>query len=324
MGLEEIRSFLAPHLDGVESIIAQSLATDIELLDSTNRSIREHGGKMIRPILSLLSALACGRINGDTLRYAAAAEILHNATLLHDDVVDGASPRRGRPTVSALLGPGASVLIGDFWLVRCVRTVIEASANNDEVTGLFAKTLSDLSEGELLQMQKASSGDTSVDDYIRIVYSKTASLFETSARAAAISVKASPEYVEALGNYASALGIAFQIKDDIFDYVESPSTGKPCGLDLLEQKITMPLLCAFEACPSREAEIRCMVTRIASGGASVADITAFVAENDGVSRATAILGSYISKAVSCLEPLPASEAKSHLCQLAHFVGSRIA
>ena len=160
-----IKSYLAPVLEQVESAITEALSTDVQLLDQTNRALREHPGKMLRPMLALLCAGAVGKPNDDTIKYAAATELLHNATLLHDDVVDGATQRRGLPTVASLLGGPASVLIGDFWLVRAVRTILSGTNNKNEVIGIFAATLSHLAEGELLQMEKATSADTTQEDY---------------------------------------------------------------------------------------------------------------------------------------------------------------
>ena len=150
-----VREYLRPQMDQVEAFIQASLVSDISLLDAVNRQLREHPGKMLRPILTLLCAGALGKINEDTIRYAAAAELLHNSTLLHDDVVDGATERRGLPTVASLLGGPAAVLIGDFWLTKCMDAILGASTESARVLRIFARTLGFLAEGELLQMQKA-------------------------------------------------------------------------------------------------------------------------------------------------------------------------
>ena len=248
MDIQALYTYLRPNLDRVEARIDTSLRSDIALLDGINRRLREHPGKMLRPMLALLVAGACGGVTEDTLRFAAAAELLHNATLLHDDVVDGAVERRGVPTAAKLLGGGPAVLVGDYWLVNCMQEVLDASHEPERVLRIFARTLHHLTEGELLQMEKAGKGDTSQADYLRIIYGKTASLFEATATAAAISARASEEQVKAMGQFARLLGTAFQIKDDILDYSESSAAlGKPVGLDLKEQKITQPLLCALES-----------------------------------------------------------------------------
>ena len=324
--MEEIKAYLKPGLEQVNAFIDAALRSDIPLLDSTNRSLREHPGKMMRPMLSLLVAGAAGAATPppeDTYRYAAATELLHNATLLHDDVVDGATERRGLPTVSSILGGSAAVLIGDDWLEKCLRLVLGARREADRVLRLFAQTIGHLTEGELLQMQKASSADTTQADYLRIIYGKTASLFESAALSAAISVAADEQVVRAMGDFAYQLGLAFQIKDDIFDYDEDASIGKPVGIDLEEQKITQPLLCALEqAAPDERAAIRALVKEIPEHPEHVARIRAFVKEKDGVALAKEVMDSYVAKAISCLEILPESKEKLYLAKLAEFVGKR--
>lgn len=324
MSLNEIRQFLKPLMERVETRIDASLRSDITLLDATNRSLRENGGKLLRPMLGLLVGGACGTVNEDTVRYAAATELLHNSTLLHDDVVDGATERRGLPTVATLLNGPAAVLIGDFWLVRCMQTILDADRYSERVLRIYAKTLAHLAEGELLQMQKASSGDTTEADYLRIIFSKTASLFEASAVAAAISVGAPEEVREAVGDFARNLGLAFQIKDDIFDYDSlSAEVGKPVGIDLQEQKITQPLLCALETVSEAEATaVRKKVVRILDHPELSAEIRVFVLLHDGVSLAYRKLDEHIGRAISCLDVLPDSREKGYLIELARYVGER--
>ena len=322
--VSQILESLHPYMPRVERLIVDALKTDIGLLDITNKSIRERPGKMLRPILAILSAGAAGGINDDTLRFAAAAELLHNATLLHDDVVDGATQRRGAPTVASLLDGRAAVLVGDFWLVKCMQVVLSADKSTDRVIRIFSKTLSDLAEGELLQMEKASKGDTTEAEYLRIIYCKTASLFETAVVSAAVSAQASDAVTDALRNYAVNLGIAFQVKDDIFDYESSSGDlGKPVGIDLLEQKITLPLLCALESVTPEEASVvRRKVASIAVNPALATEVRAFVFAHDGVDKASKKLQFYIEKAISCLEILSDSPEKLYLASLARYVGDR--
>jgi len=322
MEISELRDFLRQDLQRVEALIARSLGSDIALLDATNGMILAHGGKRLRPMLALLTGGACGTVNGDTVRFAAASELLHNATLLHDDVVDGAGERRGVPTVMSVLNGPASVLIGDFWLVRAMDNILAASRSGERVIRIFAKTLSDLAEGELLQMQKASSADTTQEDYLRIIYSKTGSLFEASALSAAISVDAPAEVEEAVSAYARNLGVAFQIRDDMFDYMDGAAVGKPVGIDLQEQKITQPLLCALEAAPSEAPAIREKVARIHGNPAYADEVRAFVKAHGGIAGAAEKQDFYIDRAISCLRTLPESEEKSYLAKLARFVGER--
>lgn len=325
MTLDEIKDFLGQDWKDTDALIRSSLESDISLLNATNKAILDHSGKQLRPIVSLLVARACGggRVNADSVRYAAAAELLHNATLLHDDVADSSCERRGAPTVMAILGGPASVLLGDFWLVKALENILALSANCNEVIRIFAGTLSSLAEGEMLQLQKASSGDTVEEDYYRIIYSKTASLFEAAFVSAAISVNAPADWIEAVRDYAVSLGIAFQIKDDIFDYSDGKKIGKPVGIDLEEQKITLPLLGALAAAsPERAKQIRGMVLDILEHPEYKEEIVGFVKEGKGIEYAVSRLEDYVSKAVDALAVLPDSKEKDYLVKIAGFTAYR--
>lgn len=325
MTLDEIKDFLGQDWKDTDALIRSSLESDISLLNATNKAILDHSGKQLRPIVSLLVARACGggRVNADSVRYAAAAELLHNATLLHDDVADSSCERRGAPTVMAILGGPASVLLGDFWLVKALENILASSANCNEVIRIFAGTLSSLAEGEMLQLQKASSGDTVEEDYYRIIYSKTASLFEADFVSAAISVNAPADWIEAVRDYAVSLGIAFQIKDDIFDYSDGKKIGKPVGIDLEEQKITLPLLGALAAVsPERAKQIRGMVLDILEHPEYKEEIVGFVKEGKGIEYAVSRLEDYVSKAVDALAVLPDSKEKDYLVKIAGFTAYR--
>lgn len=325
MTLDEIKDFLGQDWKDTDALIRSSLESDISLLNATNKAILDHSGKQLRPIVSLLVARACGggRVNADSVRYAAAAELLHNATLLHDDVADSSCERRGAPTVMAILGGSASVLLGDFWLVKALENILASSANCNEVIRIFAGTLSSLAEGEMVQLQKASSGDTVEEDYYRIIYSKTASLFEAAFVSAAISVNAPADWIEAVRDYAVSLGIAFQIKDDIFDYSDGKKIGKPVGIDLEEQKITLPLLGALAAASlERAKQIRGMVLDILEHPEYKEEIVGFVKEGKGIEYAVSRLEDYVSKAVDALAVLPDSKEKDYLVKIAGFTAYR--
>lgn len=325
MDKERILGFLGKDWDATNAAIREALGSDIPLLNSANENILSHGGKMLRPMLSLLMFRACGGRQGDrtSCKYAAASELLHNATLLHDDVADASCERRGYPTTSSILGDNASVLLGDFWLVRAVDVILSSEKYSQEVVKLFAKTLADLAEGEMLQLQKAAEGDTSTEDYYRIIYSKTASLFETACVSAAIAAEAPGEYVEAARRYGSMLGIAFQIKDDIFDYTASDSLGKPVGIDLEEKKITLPLLASLEGVDAEtEKSIRQMVTRVDSEPDNIGILRKFVEDSDGVGKAGGYLDGFVASSIEALDVLPMSEARTLLKELAEYSASR--
>ena len=318
----ELKEYLSSGLDKVHRLMEQALRSDVGLLGSANSSLLSSGGKMMRPGMMLLVAAACGSITEDSYRFAAASELLHNATLLHDDVVDSASERRGRKTVSASLGCGPAVLMGDYWLVKAVGLILSSDKNTRRAISVFSKTLSDLAEGELLQMQKASAGDTRWADYRRIIYSKTASLFEASAIMAALSAGADEAVVEAMGRYGYEVGMAFQIRDDIFDYIGTSSIGKPVGIDLKEGKITAPLLAAMDEVPSEEAALREKVLRVPSEPSLSGEIRSFVLAHKGIEGATEKMAENVENAIKSLSILPESREKSYLALLARLVVER--
>ncbi len=325
MDFNSIKEYLKEDLQKVNSVMVSSLSSEISLLDSTNKTLMSRSGKQIRPVLGLLVARACsgGFISKDTINYAAASELLHNATLLHDDVADNSPMRRGEPTVMSLLGGRASVLLGDYWLVKAMDVILAGGNSANKVMRIFASTLSDLAEGELLQLQKADSGDTQETDYYKIIYNKTASLFVASAVSAALSVGASDEKVKAVREFAKCLGLAFQIRDDIFDYQENTSTGKPAGMDLKERKITLPLLGALaQSDADKASEVRRMVCGIDEHPEYQSQILSFVKSNGGVEYARKRLGEYVDKAKIALRQLGASEAVSMLSDIAEFTAER--
>lgn len=316
--------FLGEDWTTMVGMMRESLRSDIPLLNRTNEAVLSNGGKMLRPMLSLLTARACGgRAVEASLRYAAASELLHNATLFHDDVADASNERRGAPTVAFLLGNTASVLLGDFWLVKAMEQILSTGELGNSVIRVFAKTLSDLAEGEMLQLEKAKLCDTSREDYFRIIYSKTASLFEAACVSAAMSVGASDEVVAAVREYGVSLGLAFQVKDDIMDYASDAPIGKPVGVDLMEQKITLPLLAALSSVDDgRNKAVRQLVRDIHSRPETCAEVRLFVEENDGIGRAKESLDELIVKAKAALSPLPESEEKHMLEQLADYTAYR--
>ena len=325
MDIGSIKEYLGQDWTMVSGRIASALKSDIDLLNSTNDSILSNSGKQLRPMLALLFARACagGKVTDATIRYASSAELLHNATLLHDDVADDSDQRRGVPTIRSLMGPSVAVLVGDYWLVKAMELILDGDEGDTAVIKIFSKTLSDLAEGEMLQLQKAQNGDTDKESYLRIIYNKTASLFEAACVTAAVSVDAVQEYVMAAREYATALGLAFQIQDDILDYAGTESVGKPLGVDILEQKITLPLLGAFSnAGAQEESRVRSMVRDIVSHPEYRDEIVSFVKCNGGLEYARRELQEYVDKAVNALSVLPDSYEKECLASLAYFTAER--
>ena len=250
MDLQIIKKHLGRDWVAVTDMIGDVLNSDIARLKSLNDSVLSNSGKQLRPVLSLLVARACsseGKTEDASIRYAAASELLHNATLFHDDVADGSDTRRGAPTVNALMGPNVSVLVGDYWLVKAMNVIL-LSDSDIRAIRIFSKTLGDLAEGEMLQLQKSVSVDTDEQAYLRIIYSKTASLFEAACLSAAVSVGASEILEKAASDYAVALGLAFQIIDDILDVTSTQEMlGKPIGSDEKSGKCTFVAVNGLEA-----------------------------------------------------------------------------
>lgn len=325
MDIKQVKEFVGSDWAAVQERIVSSLQCDINLLNKTNESILSNSGKQLRPLLTLLFARACneGKVTEATIRYAASAELLHNATLLHDDVADSSDKRRGKPTIMSLMGPTVAVLIGDYWLVKALDIILADAPSDTSVIKIFSKTLSALAEGELLQLQKAQNGDTVEEDYLRIIYNKTASLFEAACLSAALSVNASKEMVQAAIDYSYALGLAFQIQDDILDYSGTDSVGKPLGVDVLEQKITIPLLGALSNVSEQEqSRVRSLVNDIVGHPEHRDEIVTFVRENGGLDYSRARLEEYVEQAVRALDVLPDSQEKEYLKALAYFTAKR--
>lgn len=325
MDIKKVREFVGADWQAVQERISGSLHSDISLLDMTNASILSNSGKQMRPLLTVLFARACsgGKTTDATVRYASASELLHNATLLHDDVADDSAQRRGVPTIMSLMGPSVAVLIGDYWLVKALDLILSDGLSDTVVLKIFSKTLSALAEGELLQLQKAQNGDTVEEDYLRIIYNKTASLFEAACVSGVLSVSASEQYEAAAREYSIALGNAFQIQDDILDYDGTESVGKPLGVDVLEQKITIPLLGALSNVSEQEEKrIRGLVNDIVGHPEHRDEIVTFVKENGGLEYSRMRLDEYVEKAVRALDVLPDSQEKAFLVELAYFTAKR--
>ena len=319
---KEVQQFLGQAWTAFQQLFTESLSSDIPLLDKANRFILEHGGKKLRPTFSLLIATALrGRCNEQVVSCAAASELLHTATLMHDDVADDAATRRGVPTARAMYSPTTAVLLGDFWLSRAMGLIIDHP--DKRVLHIFSKCLGDLAEGEMLQLEKARRADATEADYRRIIYSKTTSLFESAMVSAAYSVDADAAQTEACRSYAYHIGQSFQIMDDILDYSPELSTGKPTGQDILEKKITLPLFCLFERVPKSVArEIRRRLRN--PDAALVADVFGLVRQFDALAGARERLAGEVRQAIEALAPLPASEAKDYLVKLAGQMAVRTA
>lgn len=306
-----------------QKLMQENLESSSSLLNTINSYLLDNRGKQIRPLLTILSAKACGKANDLSISCAAVSEMIHTATLLHDDVADNASERRGVPTVHTTFSAAASILTGDFWLAKALSHMVKK--NSPQILGLFAKTIEDLSEGELFQMQKAVSLDTTEEDYYNIIYGKTASLFVASIKSAACSVGAKTEILKKMEIYACQIGIAFQIRDDIFDYMPQLNTGKAAGGDIKERKITLPLIFALKS--ATESERKSLLNMLKDSTTDddqlVVDATMLINKYSGIALAQKALMEHCQKAEDAISILEESVYKRDLVQLARYVGERL-
>jgi len=306
-----VKEYLGENWKAFERLFAESLASRIDILNKVNRYLAERSGKQLRPMLCLLAASICsGECNEASVRCAVAAEMIHTATLLHDDVADQSDTRRGNPTVNALMSPQAAVLVGDFWLSRGVSAILDA--NDSDIFRYFTLCLGDLAEGEMFQIEKADKLDTSFEDYIYIISHKTSALFQAAMKSGARSVGASAGAISAMDAFALHLGHAFQMRDDILDYSPALSIGKPTGQDIRERKITLPLIGAFEN--TGDAARAAVISDIEAGRYD--GILPFVVENGGLEYAQRVLEEETCLAVAALDFFPDSPARQLLAGLA--------
>jgi octaprenyl-diphosphate synthase len=246
--------FLEEAMRQVDAVILQRLSSQVVLIDQIGRYIVSAGGKRIRPRLLLLFAEAFGFTGHERHELAATVEFIHTATLLHDDVVDESSLRRGRPTANALFGNAASVLVGDFLYSRAFQMMV--SVDRMRVLSVLADATNVIAEGEVLQLMNMHDPDLAVEQYLRVIRYKTAKLFEASARLGALLGEADPQAEEACADFGRRLGTAFQLVDDLLDYEgDSQELGKNVGDDLREGKPTLPLLLAVERCSEDERDL---------------------------------------------------------------------
>lgn len=240
MTLDDIKSAVSNELERFEAFYKDALHSDNFLLDKIGRYTLKHKGKQLRPVFVILSAKCFGEVNESTFRAATFIELLHSATLIHDDVVDDAAERRGFASINALYKNKIAVLAGDYLLSKGMMIALE---NRDyQMLDMISETVKNMSEGEIFQLEKAKKFDISEDDYYKIIEKKTASLIASCCAIGAVSTGATPEQVETMRQFGINAGIAFQIRDDIFDYQPNNHSGKGYGNDIREHKMTLPLI----------------------------------------------------------------------------------
>ncbi|MBR1387431.1 MAG: polyprenyl synthetase family protein [Alloprevotella sp.] len=270
--LETLRQPIVAELDAYRQLFAANLTHSDAYLDRVLSHIRGHEGKLMRPMLTLLSAKAIGEINPTTLQAAVALELLHTASLVHDDIVDESNERRGLASTNAQFGNQTAVLIGDFLLARSLATA--AQTGNLRMVEHIAMLGATLSEGEIAQLQNISNAISTEDAYYHIIAHKTAALFSSCGFLGTLSVGADDTTVQAAQQFAHVLGLCFQIRDDIFDYFDDKRIGKPTGNDMAEGKLTLPAIYALREHPTKEAVV--WAEKVKAGTASRAEILSLV------------------------------------------------
>ncbi len=306
---------MAPEMAEVDAVIHRRLSSKVALVDQISNYIVNAGGKRVRPMLLLLIAQALGKASPHRHEMAAVVELIHTATLLHDDVVDESSLRRGRQTANAMFGNAASVLVGDFLYTRAFQMMV--TPNRMRVLEVLAEATNVIAEGEVLQLMNMHDPDITVEDYLRVIEYKTAKLFEASARLAAVISDAPTEVEEACAGYGRAVGTAFQLIDDLLDYEGTTAElGKNIGDDLREGKPTLPLLVAMErGTPEQREMIR---QAIINGEVErMPDIVAVVKSTGALDATREAAEAQAAQAKAHLGLLPESVFKDSLLQLAH-------
>jgi octaprenyl-diphosphate synthase len=304
---------MAAEMAQVDRVIADRLSSDVALINQIGHYIVSAGGKRIRPRLVLLFAGALGFKGTERFILAATVEFIHTATLLHDDVVDESSLRRGRDTANAVFGNAASVLVGDFLYSRAFQMMV--SVSNLRVLDILADATNVIAEGEVLQLMNMHDADLAVDEYLRVIRFKTAKLFEASARLGALLGKATETVEEACASYGRSLGTAFQLVDDLLDYDgETHELGKNVGDDLREGKPTLPLLVAMAR--GRPSE-RDLVRHAIQHGEieKLGDVVAVVRRTGALEVARQVARDEAAKASTCLAQLPVSIEREALLEL---------
>ena len=315
--IEKIRHRLGAELDEMNAIIRRSLATSDPLMGRVVEQYLRTKGKQIRPLLVLLSARLLGDINESTLHAAASLEMLHNATLIHDDVVDNADYRRRTPTLNKDFDNRIAVLVGDFFVSTALQEAIKTTDLKAVVS--VAELGKELSLGEIDQISNAR--DRSIDErrYFDVISKKTASLFMKCVKMGAESVDAPESQIEALVEYARLLGLCFQIKDDIFDYYEDKEVGKPTGNDLRENKVSLPLIYAVNSTEGEESEaMRRLLLRGDLSDGEIAVLIDFAKTHGGIDYAYGVMEEMRVKADMLLMKLPDNEWRDAFAELIEF------
>ncbi len=317
MSADKIKEPIAVEMAEFEKYFRKELKTPIPLLDIITNYVLRRKGKQMRPMLVFLSARLHSHLTESAYVAATLIELLHTATLVHDDVVDETYQRRGMFSVNALWNSKISVLVGDYFLSRGLLTAL----NNDQIDILriVSTAVKEMSEGELLQIEKARKLDITEDVYYEIIRKKTATLISACTQAGAFAGGATAEQRAMMKSYGENLGIAFQIRDDLFDYEKSGFLDKPTGNDIKEKKLTLPLIHVLEKAPATKSrEIRSTIRRHHKNEKKIIQIIDYVIDNGGLEYARSQMMDYSKKAAESLSIYPDSPVKSSLLQLIEY------
>jgi len=322
LSISEISQPVASHLEEFNVFFKVLIRSKAALLDIVLRYILKQRGKRVRPTLVFLSAAICGQITRRTYIAASLVELLHTATLVHDDVVDEADKRRGVPSINAVWKNKVAVLVGDYLLAKGLLIAVEHE--EFDYLRITSTSVRRMSEGELLQIQKSRQKTLDEETYFKIISDKTASLISTCCEIGAVSTTDNSEYRKAMKDYGELVGIAFQIQDDILDYMSRSSiVGKPIGNDIREKKITLPLIYACQN--AEKSKGKAIIKTLKSGklsNQSIEEIIEFVIMNNGIIQAQEKANSIIFEAKNKIAFFPDSPAKISLLKFAEYVINR--
>jgi octaprenyl-diphosphate synthase len=318
--LKDIQLPVAKEMVEFEKKFRQSMKSNVMLLNKIMGYIVKRKGKQMRPLFVFLSAGTVGQISEATYRGASLIELLHTATLVHDDVVDDSHYRRGFFSINALWKNKIAVLVGDFLLSRGL--ILSMDNGDHNLLRITTEAVKEMSEGELLQMEKARKLDISEHIYYDVIRQKTASLITSCCKVGAASAGGDEETIKKMGEFGENVGMAFQIKDDLFDY-GAFEIGKPTGIDIREKKMTLPLIYALsKASKSDVKRIKKLVKKSNDKPKSVHEVISFVKESGGIDYATSVMEDYHQKAKDILATFPPSDHRTSLEQLVQFTIER--
>ena len=317
---ERLEGLAAEHLEAVDEVIEARLQSDVPAINHVSHYIVNSGGKRLRPLLVVLSARAFGEQDARCNEIAAVVELIHTATLLHDDVVDGSELRRGRAPANARFGNGTSVLVGDFLYSRAIQIAVQVGSM--PIMKIMADTTNVITEGEVLQLFNCNDPDTTEERYLRVIRAKTAKLFEAAARAGAVIAEAPPAAAQAMARFGHHLGTAYQLVDDVLDYRGSADEiGKNVGDDLAEGKPTLPLIHAMRrGSPSQIALLREAILH--GRRDDIGDVVHAVESTGGITYTACAAEAEAAQARRALSSIPGSYYRKALETLVEFSVNR--